>query len=141
MAKSKTIKLTDKKGNFLNLLRGLFKIVHYKGKDLSFITAENLLVLQDALEGLIFDNPSEDYKLLVMKAQELAKSEDEDVKAKIEKLEADNQDVINRRQEQLAVVKEELDEEVELELQPIAKKLLPEDIDAEILLHIKQLVK
>ena len=82
-----TIKVKDKKGNFLNLLRGLFKIIHYKGKDLSFIIADNLLILQKELDGLIFDDPSEDYKLLVMKAQEIAKSEDDDAQDRVKQLE------------------------------------------------------
>ena len=136
-----TIKVKDKKGNFLNLLRGLFKIIHYKGKDLSFIIADNLLILQKELDGLIFDDPSEDYKLLVMKAQEIAKSEDDDAQDRVKQLEADNADIIANRGKQLEETKAKLDIEVELELYPISKDLLPEDIDAEILLHIKQLVE
>jgi len=136
-----TIKVKDKKGNFLNLLRGLFKIIHYKGKDLSFIIADNLLILQKELDGLIFDDPSEDYKLLVMKAQEIAKSEDDDAQDRVKQLEADNADIIANREKQLEETKAKLDIEVELELYPISKDLLPEDIDAEILLHIKQLVE
>ena len=136
-----TIKVKDKKGNFLNLLRGLFKIIHYKGKDLSFIIADNLLILQKELDGLIFDDPSEEYKLLVMQAKEIAKSEDDDAQDRVKQLEADNADILKAREQQLEEVKAKLDVEVELELYPITKDLLPEDIDAEILLHIKQLVE
>ena len=115
----KTIKLTDKKGNFLNLLRGLFKIINYKGKDLSFIIADNLLILQNALDGLIFDSPSEEYQLLVMKARELAKGEDEESKERVKKLEEDNADIIKRREDQLEEVKKKLDIEIDLDLYPI----------------------
>tara|TARA_R110000737_G_C14424621_1_gene458447 strand:- start:176 stop:586 length:411 start_codon:yes stop_codon:yes gene_type:complete len=135
------ITVKDKKGNFLNLLRGLFKIIHYKGKDLSFIIADNLLILQKSLDGLIFDDPSEDYKLLVMQVKEIAKSEEPDSQDRIKQLEEENSDIIKKREDQLEETRLKLDAELEIDLYPITKDLLPEDIDAEILLHIKQLIK
>ena len=110
------ITITKTKGEFLNLLKGLFSVLHIKGKDFSFTVRDNILVIKEALSGYIFD--------VQIKAIKLA-----------------NPEAVQERETQLQELEVALDISISLELDTLSRSILTEEITADNLLSINEFIE
>ena len=131
-----------KKADFVELLQGMFLVKDLKGKNFSLTISKNMKLIQNSIKDLEHQGmPSEEFVELASKIRELAKDTSEEGKLKIEKLEQENEAIITERKNQIADIKEKLQEEIELELLTIDEDSLPEDISTEQLVAIEKLMK
>jgi hypothetical protein len=133
--------LTKTKGHFLNLLKGLFSVVHLKGKDFSFIIRDNIFTLKDNLSGYIFDVPPESYQLLMVEFKSIIASGAEDADAQIKAIKDANPEAVQEREEQLAAIETALQQEITLELNSIPRSIINDEITAENLLILDELLE
>lgn len=134
------ITLTKKRGEFLTSLKGLFSVLHIKGKTFSLAVTHNILVLKEALAGYLFDNPSEDYKVLLMEFKSIVDSGAEDTEAQVQAIKDNNPEIMAAREEQIQQLKQDLDVELTIEFEAISQDVLTEEITAEKLLSIQEFI-
>ena len=134
------ITLTKKRGEFLTSLKGLFSVLHIKGKTFSLAVTHNILVLKEALAGYLFDNPSEDYKVLLMEFKSIVDSGAEDTEAQVQAIKDNNPEIMAAREEQIQQLKQDLDVELTFEFEAISQDVLTEEITAEKLFCIKEFI-
>ena len=96
----KTINAT--KGDFVQIINGLFNVQNLSGKDFSLIISKNINILKDKLKDLEdMGKPSEKFMELAKEVNLLSSGDDENAKAKIDKLEEENKDLVEERRSQL----------------------------------------
>jgi len=134
------ITLTKKRGEFLTSLKGLFSVLHIKGKTFSLAVTHNILVLKEALAGYLFDNPSEDYKVLLMEFKSIVDSGAEDTEAQVQAIKDNNPEIMAAREEQIQQLKQDLEVELTIEFEAISQDVLTEEITAEKLLSIQEFI-
>ena len=133
----KTINAT--KGDFVQIINGLFNVQNLSGKDFSLIISKNINILKDKLKDLEdMGNPSEKFMELAKEVNLLSSGDDENAKAKIDKLEEENKDLVEERRAQLEKVAEVMKEEISVELHVLSEDLLPETVTAN---QINNLIK
>jgi hypothetical protein len=132
--------INAKKSKFVDLINGLYKVQNLPGKKLSLVVVKNIKTIKEALIELEQRSlPGEEFKTLASKMQELLNSEEDKAK-EIAELEKENKNLIDSRKRQIAEVQKELQEELELKLTPIKESMLPDDINAEQLLELEDLI-
>jgi hypothetical protein len=136
-----TITLTRTKGEFLNTLKGLWGAAHLKGLDLSSKIAANAEIIKSELEDLLYVHPSEEFALVAKEISKLERMKEDGWEAKIAELEESNKDVIDARTQQINDMKAGLEVETELELKVIPKNLLTDEVSANILMALKDIVQ
>lgn len=134
------ITLTKKRGEFLTSLKGLFSVLHIKGKTFSLAVTHNILVLKEALAGYLFDNPSEDYKVLLMEFKSIVDSGAEDTEAQVQAIKDNNPEIMAAREDQIQQLKQDLEVELTIEFEAISQDVLTEEITAEKLLSIQEFI-
>jgi len=134
------ITLTKKRGEFLTSLKGLFSVLHIKGKTFSLAVTHNILVLKEALSGYLFDNPSEDYKVLLMEFKSIVDSDADDIEAQVQAIKDNNPEIMAAREAQLQQLEQDLEVELTIEFEAISQDVLTEEITAEKLLSIQEFV-
>lgn len=133
----KTINAT--KGDFVQIINGLFNVQNLSGKDFSLIISKNINILKDKLKDLEdMGKPSEKFMELAKEVNLLSSGDDENAKAKIDKLEEENKDLVEERRAQLEKVAEVMKEEISVELHVLSEDLLPETVTAN---QINNLIK
>ena len=133
----KTINAT--KGDFVQIINGLFNVQILSGKDFSLIISKNINILKDKLKDLEdMGKPSEKFMELAKEVNLLSSGDDENAKAKIDKLEEENKDLVEERRAQLEKVAEVMKEEISVELHVLSEDLLPETVTAN---QINNLIK
>ena len=136
----KTISAT--KGEFVNLINGLFTVQELKGKKFSLAVSKNLTILKKELKPLESAGvPSEEFMVLAKQVNELANENSTDSKEKIEKLEADNKELVDARRIQMDEVTDLMSEETSIELQLMAENDLPEDITAKQINSLEKIIE
>lgn len=135
------ITITNTKGHFLNLLKGLFSVLHIKGKDFSFIIKDNIVTIKNALTGYIFDVPPESYQLLMQEFKVIIASGAADADDQIKAIKDANPEAVKEREDQLAATEAGLKEEITLELDSISRSILNDEITAENLLILDELIE
>jgi len=132
--------INAKKSKFVDLINGLYKVQNLPGKKFSLVVVKNIKTIKEALIELEQRSlPGEEFKTLASKMQELLNSEEDKAK-EIAELEKENKNLIDSRKRQIAEVQKELQEELELKLTPIKESMLPDDINAEQLLELEDLI-
>ena len=125
----KTINAT--KGDFINLINGLYQVQDLKGKDFSISVGKNIAILHDKLKDLEkVGTPSEEFMQLATKVNEIANKGEENAKEQIDKLEEENKDLVASRRVQMDEVAEMMKEEIKIKLNILTEDSLPEDITA-----------
>ena len=133
----KTINAT--KGDFVQIINGLFNVQNLSGKDFSLIISKNINILKDKLKDFEdMGKPSEKFMELAKEVNLLSSGDDENAKAKIDKLEEENKDLVEERRAQLEKVAEVMKEEISVELHVLSEDLLPETVTAN---QINNLIK
>ena len=130
------------KGEFVNLINGLFAVSELKGKDFSLTVSENIKTLKEKLEDLEnAGRPSDEFMELAKQVNEIANEDSEDSKERIDKLEEENKELVDSRRKQMDEVTEMMLEEVSIDLKPISRKVLPEDITAKQISNLDKIIK
>tara|TARA_R100000322_G_scaffold66191_1_gene41347 strand:+ start:608 stop:1021 length:414 start_codon:yes stop_codon:yes gene_type:complete len=135
-----TIKAT--KGEFVNIINGLFSVQELKGKEFSLTVSKNIVILQKSLKELEeAGKPSEEFMKLASEVNQLANLNTEDSKEKINKLEEENKELVEARRTQMDKVKEMMEEEIEVKLNILKEDILPEEITAKQINNLIKIIK
>jgi len=136
-----TITLTQTKGEFLELLKGLWSASHLKGKELSVLINDNAAVIKNLLENLLWVNPSDEFATVARQISRLQKAKADGWEAEVIALEDANKDIIDARNTEVANMKTALEEEVALELKLIPDELFTDEVTANILFSLNSIIK
>ena len=136
-----TITLTQTKGEFLELLKGLWSASHLKGKELSVLINDNAAVIKNLLENLLWVNPSDEFAAVARQISRLQKAKADGWEAEVIALEDANKDIIDARNTEVANMKTALEEEVALELKLIPDELFTDEVTANILFSLNSIIK
>jgi HEAT repeat protein len=134
--------ITAKKGEFVNLVNGLFQVQELKGKKFSLTVIKNIKTIEQELKDLEnAGKPTKEFMDLAKQVNDIANEDTEDSKAKILALEEDNKELVESRRLQIETVGKMMDEEATMELITISEKDLPNDITAKQISNIEKIIK
>lgn len=124
--------------DLLNLYKGLEAVKSMKGARFAVLVGKNIKELRNVLDPLEQAAvPSIEFQELSIEMQRLIEAEDQ---AAIEKLEKENNELVEQRKRQLADVEELLDNEIEVHLHSIREDQLPEEITGEQVERLLQII-
>jgi len=130
-----------KKGEFVNLVNGLFQVQDLKGKKFSLTVLKNIKTIEQKLKDLEkAGKPTEEFMKLAKQVNEIANTNSEDSEAKITALEEDNKKLVEARKKQIEKVTEMMEEEVTIKLNSVSEKDLPNDITAKQISSIEKII-
>ena len=130
-----TTKIEATNRELLEVFRGLESVKQIKGARFSVLVGKNLKELRHKLAPLEkAAEPTFEFQEVSVKMQSLVEAQDADA---MEKLEKDNETLIEERKAQLQAVEDMLDEPTEAYLHMIKESQLPEEITGE---HIERLL-
>lgn len=136
MAKLAKFKTSNRE--LLGLYKGLEAVKSIKGARFAVLVGKNIKELKNILDPLEQAAvPGIEFQELSVQMQKLIEEENQ---SEIEKLEADNSELIDQRKQQLADVETLLDNEIEVQLHPIREDQLPDDITGEQVEKLLQLI-
>jgi hypothetical protein len=149
ISKTKTVKkvktmktINATKGDFVNLVNGLYQVQEVKGKDFSLIVSKNISILHEALKEIEEAGaPSEEFIKLANEVNEINNNGEPNAKEVIEALEKENEKLVKARREQLDNVAELMKEEIEIDLKILSEDILPEDITAKQINNIIKIIE
>ena len=131
-----------KKGEFVNLINGLFQVQELKGKEFSLTVLKNIRTLQKELKSLEDEGrPSEEFLKLARQVDEIANENAEDSQAQILALEEDNKELVEARRKQIDKVTTLMEDEMSVDLLIIHETILPEDITAKQISNLEKIIK
>jgi len=129
------------KGEFVNLINGLFSVQELKGKKFGLSVSKNLTLLQEALKELEeMGIPSPEFLSLAQEVNKISQEDPEGATEKIEALEKENAVLVQERKDQVEKVTTTMLEPMELKLKTMSEDLLPDDITAQQISGIHQLI-
>lgn len=135
-------KINATKGEFVNLINGLFKVQTLQGKEFGLKVSKNLKCIQEALKDLEeMGTPSEEFMKLAREVNALANQGTEDAQAQVKKLEEENKALVEERQAQMEKVTECMKDSLELKLEIIPEDLLPDNITAQQITGIQKIIE
>ena len=127
-----TKKINATKGELVNMINGLFAVQELKGKEFSLLVSKNIAILKEALKDLEdAGKPSDEFMKLAEQVNEIANKNEEDAKEQIDKLEKENQELVDVRRTQMDGLTEVMKEELEIDLYVIDEAIIPEDVTAQ----------
>ena len=127
------------KGDFVNLINGLFGVQELKGKKFSLVVSKNISILKKALQELEdAGKPSDEFLELAEQVNEIANKNEEGAKEQIDALEKNNQELVDSRRVQMDKVTKIMEEEITVDLNTITEDILPEDVTAQ---QINKIIK
>ena len=136
----KTINAT--KGEFVNLINGLFAVQDLQGKEFSLLVSKNISIIRDSLKDLEeAGQPSEEFMTLARQVNEISNENAEDAKERIDKLEEENKKLVESRKVQMDNVAEMMKASMDIELNIIPEDLLPEAITAKQINNIEKIIE
>ena len=129
------------KGEFVNLINGLFAVQELKGKKFGLSVSQNLTLLQEALKELEeMGIPSPEFLSLAQEVNKISQEDPEGAAGRIETLEKENTVLVQERKDQVEKVTTAMLEPMELKLKTMSEDLLPADITAQQISGIHQLI-
>lgn len=132
-------KVTLKNKQILEIFQGLHAVREIKGSRFAVLVAKNMKEMKKVLDPI--DEraiPSREFQELSVEINKLIEAEDGEA---IEKMEADNQELIEERKRQLEAVNEELEGESEVYIYSIKEEQLPEEITGEQLQKLLEIIE
>ena len=130
------------KGEFVNLINGLFQVQELKGKEFSLAVGKNISIIRDSLKDVEeAGKPSEEFMELAQEVNNIANESKEDSKEQIDALEKENEELVKSRREQMDSVNKMMEDSIEIELYPLTEECLPEDITAKQINNIIKLIQ
>tara|TARA_R100001198_G_scaffold96241_1_gene85165 strand:- start:199 stop:612 length:414 start_codon:yes stop_codon:yes gene_type:complete len=134
-------KINATKGEFVNLINGLFQVQDLKGKKFGLAVSKNIAKLKEELQHLEdLGKPSEEFMKLAMKVNELTKNNSEDSQEEINKLEKENETLVKERREQMEKVNKVMQDKMSIKLVTISEDILPDDISAKQINNIEKII-
>lgn len=134
-----TIKAT--KGEFVNLVNGLFQVQDLKGKKFSLVISKNITLLKKKLKNLEkASKPSEEFLILANKVNEISKQSPDTAQEKIDQLEKENKEIVETRRSQMESVNKMLEENATVKLKTISENDLPNEITAKQINSIEKII-
>ena len=131
-----------KKGEFVNIINGLFAVQELKGKMFSLRVSKNIVILQKALKELEeAGKPSEEFMKLAEEVNQLANLNTDESKSKIDELEKNNEELVKSRQDQMEKLKVMMEDEIEVKLNIFEEDILPEEITAKQINNLIKIIK
>ena len=129
------------KGEFVNLINGLFQVQELKGKKFGLVVSKNITILKEDLKHLEdLGKPSEEFIELATKVNQISQENPENAKEVIDKLEKENEVLVKARREQLAKVTELMKDKIDIKLNTISEESLPEEITAQQINNIERII-
>jgi len=145
MEKVNTMEFTKHTNRELaDLMQGLIAVKDLKGVRFSLQVTKNINLIKAELEHIEeAAKPSEEFLEIAKQVQVIEKSgkTEEEMKAEVAKIEEDNAELVADRKKQIDEFNNMLEDEIEISLFKISEKHLPEDITAQQLMGINQLIK
>ena len=136
----KTINAT--KGEFVNIINGLFAVQEIQSKEFGLLVSKNIALLKDELKELeVAGAPSPEFMKLANQVNELANKNEEDAQEKIDKIEKENQELVDSRREQMDKVQKMMEEEASMNLHILPETVLPDDITAKQINNILKIIE
>jgi hypothetical protein len=130
------------KGEFVNLINGLFQVQELKGKNFGLVVSKNITILRKKLQHLEeLGKPSEEFMKLAVQVNEIAANDPDGSKEIIDQLEEDNKELVEKRREQMENVTERMKEKMSVKLKTLSTDILPEDITAQQISNLEQIIK
>ena len=124
------------------LYNGLVETKSLKSKTFALKAAKNMKVIKDALQDIEdLGKPSDEFIELSIQVQKIIKEDPENGKLKIEELEKNNSELVEKRKAQMELVSERLLEDIELDLNVFSEDILPEEITTEQINNIIKIIK
>ena len=123
------------KGEFVNLINGLFQVQELKGKNFGLVVRKKLQHLEE------LGKPSEEFMKLAVQVNEIAANDPDGSKEIIDQLEEDNKELVEKRREQMENVTERMKEKMSVKLKTLSTDILPEDITAQQISNLEQIIK
>ena len=124
--------ITGTKGDLVTIINGLFGVQALKGKKFSLVVSKNIALLKKELQALEdAGKPSDEFMAIAEQVNTIANENAEDAKEQIEKLEEENKEMVEARRKQMDGVHELMKEDATIDLHIIEEHLLPEDITAQ----------
>ena len=132
--------ITTTNREILSMLKGLERVKQLKGSSrFAILVGRNIKNFSTQLQPIEKEAvPSQEFIALSMDIQKLIEKEDE---KGIEKLESENKELVEARKEQLAKVESMLDQSVEVYVELIEEKHLPEEISPEEVMPLLNIIK
>ena len=127
-----------------DILQGLVAVKDLKGVRFSLQITKNINLIKSELEHIEeAAKPSEEFLEIAKQVQVIEKSgaPEEEMKAAVAKIEEENAELVEARKKQIEEFNSMLEDETELSLFMISESHLPEDITAQQLMGINQLIK
>ena len=129
------------KGEFVNLINGLFQVQELKGKKFGLAVSKNITILKEDLKHLEdLGKPSEEFMELATKVNQISQEDPENSKKVIDDLEKENEKLVKDRKEQLAKVTELMKDKMKIKLNTISEDILPEEITAQQINNIERII-
>ena len=130
-----------KKGEFVNLVNGLFQVQDLKGKKFSLTVIKNIRTIEQELKELeSAGKPTKEFMELAQQVNKIANENSDDSEAKITALEEENKKLVEARRKQIDKVTEMMEEEVTMKLKSISENDLPNDITAKQISSIEKII-
>lgn len=132
--------ITTTNREILSMLKGLERVKELKGSSrFAILVGRNIKNFSTQLNPIEKEAvPSQEFIALSMDIQKLIEKEDE---KGIEQLESENKELVEARKEQLAKVESMLDQSVEVYVELIEEKHLPEEISPEEVMPLLNIIK
>jgi len=132
-------KVTLKNKEILEIFQGLHAVREIQGSRFAVLVAKNMKELKKVLDpidqGAI---PSREFQELSVEINKLIEAEDGEA---IEKMEADNAELIEERKKQLEAVNEELEKDSDIYIYKIKEDQLPDEITGEQLQRLLEIIE
>ena len=131
-------KIKAKNGEWVNLSNHLPKLTQIEGKEFATAVADNILILKNSLghlEGVLAATP--EFREVAQKMAPYENKTDKKSLAAVKKLQKEYKEVIEARQTQIENVNRLLEEEIEIEVEPITKEIYPDNITAEQIIGLQ----
>ena len=137
-----TTKINATKGEFVNIINGLFAVQEIQSKEFGLLVSKNIALLKDELKELeVAGAPSPEFMKLANQVNELANKNEEDAQEKIDKIEKENQELVDSRREQMDKVQKMMEEEASMNLHILPETVLPDDITAKQINNILKIIE
>ena len=134
---AKKVTLANKQ--ILEIFQGLHAVSSIKGSRFAVLVAKNMKEMRKVLDPIdVQALPSQEFQELSVEMNKLIEAEDGEA---IEKLEAENTELIEARKKQLEAVNEELDKDSDIYIYKIKEEQLPEEITGEQLQRLLEILE
>ena len=135
-------KINATKGDFVNIINGLFAVQDLPGKDFGLVVSKNITILKESLKDLEdAGKPSDEFMALAEKVNAIANENTEDSKDRIQKLQDENEELVKTRKDQMDALTLVMKEEMEVEIHMIEEDVLPNSVTAKQINQLEKIIE